>query len=85
MRLYSFPCQSYLKKMEVTLDTIIGDIVDFDEDTAEIFLESGMHCIDCPVSRMETVEEACMVHGVDPDELIEKLNKYFADKEKKAE
>ncbi len=71
--------------MEVTLDTIIGDIVDCDEDTAEIFLESGMHCIDCPVSRMETVEEACMVHGVDPDELIEKLNKYFADKEKKAE
>lgn len=72
-------------KMEVTLDTIIGDIVDFDEDTAEIFLESGMHCIDCPVSRMETVEEACMVHGVDPDELIEKLNKYFAEKSEKAE
>ena len=69
--------------MEVTYETIIGDIVDFDEDTADIFLECGMHCIDCPVSRMETVEEACIVHGVDPDELIEKLNKYFADKEKK--
>ncbi|MBP3293544.1 MAG: DUF1858 domain-containing protein, partial [Clostridia bacterium] len=62
--------------MEVTYETIIGDIVDFDEDTADIFLECGMHCIDCPVSRMETVEEACMVHGVDPDELIEKLNEY---------
>ncbi len=68
--------------MIVTLDTIIGDIVDFDEDTAEIFLESGMHCIDCPVSRMETVEEACMVHGVDPDELIGKLNAYFSKNEK---
>ena len=45
--------------MEVTYETIIGDIVDFDEDTADIFLECGMHCIDCPVSRMETVEEAC--------------------------
>ena len=68
--------------MEVKLDSIIGDIVDFDEDTAEIFLESGMHCIDCPVSRMESVEEACIVHGVDADELIAKLNKYFEEKKK---
>ncbi len=66
--------------MEVTKETIIGDIVDFDEDTAEIFLECGMHCVDCPVSRMESVEEACEVHGVAADELIEKLNKYFAEK-----
>lgn len=68
--------------MEVTAETIIGDVVDFDENTAEIFLESGMHCIDCPVSRMESIEEACEVHGVDPDELIEKLNKYFESKKK---
>ena len=66
--------------MVVTLETIIGDIVDFDEDTADIFLESGIHCIDCPVSRMESVEEACIVHGVDPDELIAKLNSYFESK-----
>ena len=68
--------------IQITKDTIIGDIVDFDEDTAEIFLESGMHCIDCPVSRMESVEEACMVHGVDPDELIEKLNAFLSKKHK---
>ena len=68
--------------MKVTLETIIGDIVDFDEATAEIFLECGMHCIDCPVSRMESVEEACIVHGVEPEELIEKLNKYFEEKQK---
>ena len=66
--------------MKVTLDTIIGDIVDCDENTAEIFLESGMHCITCPVSRMETVEEAALVHGVDADELVEKLNAYFESK-----
>ncbi len=66
--------------MEVTKETIIGDIVDFDENTADIFLESGMHCISCPVSRMESVEEACDVHGVDADELIKKLNAYFASK-----
>ena len=66
--------------MEVTKDTIIGDIIDFDEDAAEIFLECGMHCIDCPVSRMESVECACDVHGVDVDDLIAKLNKYFSEK-----
>ena len=66
--------------MTVTLETVIGDIVDFDGDTAEIFLDSGMHCIECPVSRMETVEEACMVHGVDADELVERLNAYFEEK-----
>ena len=66
--------------MEVTYETIIGDIVDFDEDTADIFLECGMHCIDCPVSRMETIEDACDVHGVDVDELLAKLNEYFSAK-----
>ena len=66
--------------MEVTKDTIIGDIIDFDEDAAEIFLACGMHCIDCPVSRMESIECACDVHGVDVDELIARLNKYFSEK-----
>lgn len=68
--------------MEVTLDTIVGEVVDFDEDTADIFLECGMHCIDCPVSRMESIGDAAMVHGVDADELVDKLNKYFASKKK---
>ena len=45
--------------MEVTKDTIIGDIIDCDEATGEFFLEIGMHCLDCPVSRSETIEEAC--------------------------
>ena len=67
--------------MKVTLETIVGDVVDFDEDTAEIFLECGMHCIDCPVSRMESIGDAAAVHGVDAEELVEKLNKYFAAKE----
>ncbi len=69
-----------MNTMKVTLETIIGDIVDCDENTADIFLEAGMHCITCPVSRMETVEEAAMVHGVDADELVEKLNAYFESK-----
>ena len=64
----------------VTKDTLIGDILDMDRDTAPYFLEMGMHCLGCPSARGETVEEACMVHGVDVNELIEKINKHLADK-----
>lgn len=63
---------------KVTEDTIIGDIMDADETTAEYFLEMGMHCLFCPSSRGETVAQACEVHGVDPKELIAKLNAHFA-------
>ena len=66
--------------MEITRETVIGDIVDFDPETAEVFMDCGMHCLDCPVSRMESIEEACEVHGVDPDELIESLKDYFEHK-----
>ena len=64
----------------VTKDTLIGDILDMDRDTAPYFLEMGMHCLGCPSARGESLEEACMVHGVDVSELIEKINKHLADK-----
>lgn len=63
---------------QVTKDTIIGDILDMDSNTAPFFLEMGMHCLGCPASRGETIEMACMVHGVNPEELLGKLNNYFA-------
>ena len=66
--------------MEVTKDTIIGDIIDCDGATGEFVLEIGMHCLDCPVSRSETIEEACDVHGTDADALVKTLNEYFAQK-----
>ena len=59
---------------QITKDTIIGDILDMDQTTAPYFMEIGMHCLGCPSSRGETVEEACMVHGVDVDELLAKIN-----------
>lgn len=64
--------------MTVTKDSIIGDILDMDRSTAPYFLEMGMHCLGCPSSRGETVEQACMVHGVDPEELVKKLNEHMA-------
>lgn len=60
--------------MKVTRESVIGDILDAAPQTAPFFLEMGMHCLGCPASRGETVEMACMVHGVDADELIEKIN-----------
>ena len=59
---------------KITKDTIIGDILDIAPETAPIFFSIGMHCLGCPASRAETVEEACMVHGVDTDEILELVN-----------
>ena len=64
----------------ITKDTIIGEILDMDQTTAPFFLEMGMHCLGCPSSRGETVEQACMVHGVDADALVKKLNEHLANK-----
>ena len=61
-------------------NTIIGDILDQDFDCAPFFLEMGMHCLGCPASRGETIEEACAVHQTNADELVAKLNEYFASK-----
>mgnify|MGYP005979612953 CR=1 FL=1 len=60
--------------MTITKDTIIGDILDEDFEVAPFFLEMGMHCLGCPSSRGETVEEACMVHGIDVDKLLALVN-----------
>ena len=65
---------------QVTRETIIGDTLDMDQTTAPYFMEIGMHCLGCPASRGESIEEACEVHGVDCDELIEKLNEHLAAK-----
>lgn len=65
--------------MVVTKDTIIGDILDYNADTAPFFFEMGMHCLGCPASRGESIEDACAVHGVSADELVEKLNNFFKD------
>lgn len=61
----------------ITKDTLIGDILDMDRTTAPYFMEMGMHCLGCPASRGETLEQACMVHGVSADELVEILNEHL--------
>ncbi len=60
--------------MKFNKDTKIGEILEIAPDKVDILLESGMHCIGCPASQMETLEEACEVHGIDVNEVLEKLN-----------
>ena len=64
----------------IAKDTIIGDILPVAPQTAPLFMGIGMHCLGCPASRGESIEEACEVHGVDCDELLEKLNAHLASK-----
>lgn len=64
----------------ITKDMCIGDVLDMDIEAARFFMEMGMHCLGCPASRAETIEEACAVHNTDCDQLVEKLNKHFAEK-----
>ena len=63
--------------MTITKDTIIGDILDADKTTAPFFIQMGMHCLGCPASRGESIEQACAVHGVDCAALVEKLNDHL--------
>ena len=66
--------------MKVTKETLIGDILDYDVETAQFFFEIGMHCLGCPHSRGESIEDACFVHGTNADELVAKINAFLASK-----
>ena len=66
--------------MKVTKESIIGDGLDFNPETAQFFFEIGMHCLGCPASRGESIEAACAAHGTDADALVEAINKFLAEK-----
>ncbi len=63
---------------QITKDMIIGQILQIDKGVIPILMNSGMHCLGCPSSQMESIGEACMVHGIDADELVGRLNDYLA-------
>ena len=62
---------------QVTKDMLIHQIIEVDPGNAAILMASGMHCVGCPSAAMESLEEACMVHGMDCDALVEEINNYF--------
>lgn len=71
--------------MKFNKDTRIGEVVEKAPEKVDILLSIGMHCIGCPASQAETIEEACMVHGIDYEEVLEELNKENDNKEKDSE
>ena len=63
---------------QITKSTMIGELLQIDQNIAPLLLNIGMHCLGCPSSQMETVEEAAMVHGIDPDALVKEINDFLA-------
>ena len=60
--------------MNISKETKIGELLETEPEKAEILMEAGMHCLGCPASQAETLEEACEVHGIDVEELLKQLN-----------
>lgn len=60
--------------MEINKNMTIGELLMVNENIAPILMRAGMHCLGCPSSQMETLEEACMVHGIDCDVLVSQIN-----------
>lgn len=65
------------KKVEVTKATQIIELLMINPNVKDVLLGFGLHCLGCPMSQMETLEEACMVHGIDPDIVVEKVNEFL--------
>ena len=65
--------------MQITKETLIGEALEINSGIAPILMEIGMHCLGCPASQAESIADACMVHGVDPDELVKKINDFLAE------
>ena len=63
----------------ITKDTIVGDILDIAPETAPAFLDIGMHCLGCPASRNESLQDACAVHGIPAEQVIEAINEKIAE------
>ncbi|MBQ1223194.1 MAG: DUF1858 domain-containing protein [Clostridia bacterium] len=66
--------------MIITKETLIGEALDYDIELAQFLFAIGMHCLGCPASRGESLEQACAVHGTNCDELIKAMNEYLANK-----
>lgn len=61
---------------EITKEMYIGELLQINPGFAQLLMSVGMHCLGCPSSQMESIEDAAMVHGFDVDELLQKLNNF---------
>lgn len=69
--------------MKITKQTTMGDMIEYDRGIAVILMEAGMHCVGCPASIGESLEEACQVHGLDSDKVLKDIQDYLANKDGK--
>ena len=65
------------KQMTITKQTVMGDMLNYDGGIALVLMEAGMHCVGCPSSIGESLEDACMVHGLNSDEVLANINEYL--------
>ncbi len=68
---------------KITKDMIIADVLNMHHGTVPIFMQNGLHCLGCVMASGETIEEACSVHNMNCDALIDELNQFFSESEKK--
>ena len=66
--------------MKIDKTMLIGELIHMDELIPQMLMAAGMHCLGCPSSQAESLEEACMVHGIDCDDLVSKMNEILADR-----
>ena len=66
---------------QITKDITIGELLQVDTGVIPILMAAGMHCLGCPASQAESISDAADVHGIDPDDLVDKINEYLASKE----
>ncbi len=64
--------------MQISKDMLIGELVQMHETIAPMLMRAGMHCLGCPSAQSESLEEACMVHGIDCDTLVANMNQVLA-------
>ena len=66
--------------VNITKEMTMGELLSIDRGVAVVLMNAGLHCIGCPSSIGESLEEACIVHGIEVDELLKNINEYFANK-----
>jgi hybrid cluster-associated redox disulfide protein len=69
-----------MKTMEITRQTTMGEMLEYDMGIAYVLIQCGMHCVGCPSSIGESLEDACAVHGLNVEAVLKKINEYLAEK-----
>ena len=70
-----------MKILEITTATTMGEMLEYDMGIAYVLMQCGMHCVGCPSSIGESLEEACAVHGLNPDDVLAEINAYLESRE----